>query len=191
MTDLASFALDAANRAAAAAARAVADASGAVLCVSQFTLYGDVRRRKRPSFDEAARGTRPRTVRIFCGADPPLRPSLRNRSPPGRHESRTRQRRPRHDLAGFAKALLISSGQWTLSLFVIPSAARNPYNSPEIFAKSHSHQESSWVGAFVKTPLNYRTTARSTLHTRSRSARNAFCSNLRSRSPLAQDLLEK
>ena len=32
----------------------VADAGGAVLVVSQFTLYGDVRRGKRPSFDDAA-----------------------------------------------------------------------------------------------------------------------------------------
>ena len=32
----------------------VADTSGAVLVVSQFTLYGDVRRGKRPSFDAAA-----------------------------------------------------------------------------------------------------------------------------------------
>ena len=35
--------------------RAVADAGCAVLAVSQFTLYGDVRRGKRPSFDGAAR----------------------------------------------------------------------------------------------------------------------------------------
>jgi D-tyrosyl-tRNA(Tyr) deacylase len=33
----------------------VADVGGAVLIVSQFTLYGDVRRGKRPSFDRAAR----------------------------------------------------------------------------------------------------------------------------------------
>ena len=32
----------------------VRDTGGALLVVSQFTLYGDVRRGKRPSFDEAA-----------------------------------------------------------------------------------------------------------------------------------------
>jgi len=33
----------------------VQDSGGAVLVVSQFTVYGDVRRGKRPSFDAAAR----------------------------------------------------------------------------------------------------------------------------------------
>src|SRR5262249_11730620 len=33
--------------------RSMADVSGSLLLVSQFTLYGDLRRGRRPSFDEA------------------------------------------------------------------------------------------------------------------------------------------
>jgi D-aminoacyl-tRNA deacylase len=40
----------------------VAEIGGAVLVVSQFTLFGDVRRGKRPSFDGAARPERAREL---------------------------------------------------------------------------------------------------------------------------------
>ena len=41
---------------------AVSDIRGEVLVVSQFTLYGDVRRGKRPSFDAAASPQRARSL---------------------------------------------------------------------------------------------------------------------------------
>jgi D-tyrosyl-tRNA(Tyr) deacylase len=47
---------------------AVAEVGGAVLAVSQFTLYGDVRRGKRPSFDAAARPEMAKKLYdYFCG----------------------------------------------------------------------------------------------------------------------------
>ncbi len=42
--------------------RAAGDSGGAVLAVSQFTLYGDARRGKRPSFDAAARAEQARRL---------------------------------------------------------------------------------------------------------------------------------
>jgi D-tyrosyl-tRNA(Tyr) deacylase len=44
----------------------VTEAGGAVLAVSQFTLLGDVRRGKRPSFDAAARPERARELYEYC-----------------------------------------------------------------------------------------------------------------------------
>jgi len=42
--------------------RSLAEVGGAVLAVSQFTLYGDVRKGKRPSFDDVARPEIARTL---------------------------------------------------------------------------------------------------------------------------------
>jgi D-aminoacyl-tRNA deacylase len=47
----------------------LAESGGAVLCISQFTLYGDVRRGNRPSFTEAAPPERARELyELFCSA---------------------------------------------------------------------------------------------------------------------------
>lgn len=42
--------------------RAVGEVGGGMLVVSQFTLYGDVRRGRRPSFDDAARPEKARAL---------------------------------------------------------------------------------------------------------------------------------
>ena len=57
--------------------RSVADIGGGVLVVSQFTLYGDVRKGRRPSFDDAAspdaaRGLYEDLVRELAAAAAPV-----------------------------------------------------------------------------------------------------------------------
>ncbi len=49
--------------------RSLLDAGGELLVVSQFTLYGDVRKGRRPSFVEAMEPTRANELYLhFCGA---------------------------------------------------------------------------------------------------------------------------
>ena len=81
--------------------RSVADAGGALLVVSQFTLCGDCRKGRRPAFDAAAAPdvARPlyedlvrelRAANLTGGA----------RRIRGAHARGARQRRPGHDPAG-------------------------------------------------------------------------------------------
>jgi D-tyrosyl-tRNA(Tyr) deacylase len=53
--------------------RSLAEAGGSVLAVSQFTVYGDVRKGRRPSFDRAAPADAGRT--LFDGVVADLRAS--------------------------------------------------------------------------------------------------------------------
>src|SRR5438046_3928235 len=70
--------------------RSVLDVSGSVLVVSQFTLYGDARRGKRPSFDAAAPPELARRLyEVLCRPHSRRGPALRNRPLPGDDASGT------------------------------------------------------------------------------------------------------
>ena len=85
----------------------VSQTGGAVLAVSQFTLYGDVRRGRRPSFDDAARPERARQLyESFRGTGSQARTALRDRPVSGFDAGRTRQPGPGHHPARLAKAVL-------------------------------------------------------------------------------------
>ena len=77
--------------------RSVADVGGAVLVVSQFTLYGDIRKGRRPSFDEAASPELARSDLRGCRERIALgRPRGRDWRVPGDDAGRVGQRRARH-----------------------------------------------------------------------------------------------
>ena len=79
--------------------RSVADRTGEVLVVSQFTLYGDTRKGRRPGYSEAARpeGAEPLVDAVVAELRA-LGAHGRHRPIPGRHGRRARQRRPDHPL---------------------------------------------------------------------------------------------
>jgi D-aminoacyl-tRNA deacylase len=73
--------------------RSVLETGGAVLAISQFTLYGDVRGQRRPSFMQAAPAELGKSLyEEFSGA----------------HGSRARERRPGDDSCGFRQSVLRS-----------------------------------------------------------------------------------
>ena len=57
--------------------RSLADTGGALLLVSQFTLHGDARHGRRPSFIAAAREPEARRLFELVGSSPLKRPGYR------------------------------------------------------------------------------------------------------------------
>ena len=86
----------------------IQDSGGAVLVVSQFTLYGDVRRGKRPSFDAAARPEEAkRLYEYFVGKSPRCGTALRDRTISGHDGSGAGELWAGDDHAGFGENVLI------------------------------------------------------------------------------------
>ena len=92
--------------------RSLFDTGGAVLAVSQFTLYGDARGQRRPSFLGAAPPDQGKAgYEEFVRALQALERSRRNRRVSSTHVRRTRKRRPGHHPARFRQALSDSVGR--------------------------------------------------------------------------------
>ena len=86
--------------------RSMLDIGGEALVVSQFTLYADTRRGRRPGFTDAAPpGLAERLYLRFAAALEELGVTGRNRLVRGRDGGRAGERRPVHDLAGYCRAL--------------------------------------------------------------------------------------
>ena len=81
--------------------RSLLDVGGAVLCVSQFTLYGDTRRGLRPSFTEAAEpAAAERLYDLFCERLARARRAGRDGALRSPDVSRAHERGPRDAPAG-------------------------------------------------------------------------------------------
>ena len=73
------------------------DIGGQILIVSQFTLYGDCRKGRRPSYSEAAAPSQAEILyEDFVQIVRKALPEAQDRAISGRHGSRDRQFRPRN-----------------------------------------------------------------------------------------------
>ena len=87
--------------------RSLLDVKGSAMVVSQFTLYGDARGQRRPSFVAAARPEQAKMLyEEFCSALTKLERSGANGDFSSHHVRRIGQRRAGNHLAGFRQDLL-------------------------------------------------------------------------------------